>query len=55
MMRAAVIGVGAMGRNHARVYSEIPDVELGGVADPDSAWQRRWRDATGLGPTQTMG
>jgi len=36
MIRAAVIGVGAMGRNHARVYKEIPDVELAAVADLDS-------------------
>ena len=33
MTRAAVIGVGAMGHNHARVYQEIPDVELAAVAD----------------------
>ena len=32
-MKVAVIGVGSMGRNHARVYSEMPDVELIGVAD----------------------
>lgn len=31
--KVGVIGVGAMGRNHARVYSELPDVELVGVAD----------------------
>ncbi len=36
MTRAAVIGVGAMGRNHARVYQEIPDVELAAVVDADS-------------------
>src|SRR5512147_2688207 len=35
MIRVAVIGVGAMGRNHARVYSEMPGVELVGVADSD--------------------
>jgi UDP-N-acetylglucosamine 3-dehydrogenase len=34
-LRVAVIGVGAMGHNHARVYSEMPDVELVGVADSD--------------------
>jgi UDP-N-acetylglucosamine 3-dehydrogenase len=34
-LKVAVIGVGAMGRNHARVYSEMPDVELAGVADAD--------------------
>lgn len=34
MLKAAVIGVGSMGRNHARVYREINgDVELVGVAD----------------------
>jgi UDP-N-acetylglucosamine 3-dehydrogenase len=37
MTRAAVIGVGAMGRNHARVYQEMPDVELAAVADLDLA------------------
>lgn len=35
MIRAGVIGVGAMGRNHARVYNEIPDVDLVAVADLD--------------------
>ena len=34
-LRAAVIGVGAMGKHHARVYSELENVELVGVADPD--------------------
>ena len=34
-MRTAVIGVGSMGRNHARVYWELPGVELVGVADAD--------------------
>jgi UDP-N-acetylglucosamine 3-dehydrogenase len=32
-MRVGIIGVGAMGQNHARVYSEI--AELVAVADPD--------------------
>ncbi len=34
-IRTAVIGVGSMGRNHARVNWELPDVELVGVADFD--------------------
>ncbi|TAH48441.1 MAG: Gfo/Idh/MocA family oxidoreductase [Chloroflexota bacterium] len=34
LLRAAVIGAGNMGRNHARVYSEMDDVELVAVADP---------------------
>ncbi len=41
MIRVAVIGVGMMGRNHARVYSELPEVELAAVVDanPDLAEQ----------------
>lgn len=35
MIRAAVIGVGSMGRHHARVYRDMPDVELVAVADPN--------------------
>ena len=33
MLKAAVIGGGAMGRNHARVYAELEGVQLVGVAD----------------------
>ena len=32
-LRVGVIGVGQMGRHHARVYSSMPDVELVGVSD----------------------
>lgn len=34
-LRAGVIGLGTMGRHHARIYSELPDVELAAVADCD--------------------
>lgn len=40
-MRAVVIGVGAMGRNHARVYSELDEVELVAVADNDQLLAER--------------
>lgn len=33
MLKAGVIGVGAMGQHHARVYAQMEDVELVGVAD----------------------
>ncbi len=39
-LRAAIIGTGAMGRNHVRVYSELESVELVGVADPNAASAR---------------
>ncbi len=31
--RVAVIGVGSMGKNHARVYNELPEAELAAVSD----------------------
>lgn len=34
-LRVGVIGVGTMGQHHARVYSEMPAVELVGVSDVD--------------------
>ncbi|MDZ7729846.1 MAG: Gfo/Idh/MocA family oxidoreductase [Natrialbaceae archaeon] len=34
-LAAGVVGVGAMGDNHARVYSELPSVSLAGVCDVD--------------------
>ncbi|MFM8323003.1 MAG: Gfo/Idh/MocA family oxidoreductase [Chloroflexota bacterium] len=36
-VRVAVIGAGAMGRNHVRVYRELPQAELVGIADQDRA------------------
>ncbi|HOU15145.1 MAG TPA: Gfo/Idh/MocA family oxidoreductase [Anaerolineae bacterium] len=35
-LKAVVIGVGAMGRNHARVYTEIAQTRLVGVADANA-------------------
>ncbi len=40
-LRAGVIGVGSMGENHARVYSELPDTELVAVCDRDRALAQR--------------
>lgn len=36
-LKTAVIGVGSMGRNHARVYAELPNVDFVGIADPTEA------------------
>lgn len=35
MIKVAVIGVGSMGKNHARVYTEIPEAQLVAVVDTD--------------------
>jgi len=36
-LKVAVIGVGNMGRNHARVYWEMPQVKLVGIADSNKS------------------
>src|SRR5688572_18398434 len=36
-LRIGVVGVGYLGRIHARIYSQMPDVELVGVVDADAA------------------
>jgi UDP-N-acetylglucosamine 3-dehydrogenase len=47
-LTVAVIGVGSMGRNHARVYSELPEACLAGVADNDSETAKRVGQAFGV-------
>jgi len=34
-LKIGVIGVGHLGQHHARIYSQMPDVELVGIADSD--------------------
>ncbi|MCD6282156.1 Gfo/Idh/MocA family oxidoreductase [bacterium] len=36
-LRVGVIGAGSMGKHHVRIYSELPTVELVGVADIDES------------------
>jgi predicted dehydrogenase len=36
-LRAAVIGVGNMGQNHARIYAQMPDVELVALVDKEKS------------------
>lgn len=44
-LRAGLIGLGAMGRNHARVLSELDGVELAGILEPAGASGRAARGA----------
>ena len=41
MVKTAVIGVGAMGKNHARVYREMPETELVAVVDKNDTLAER--------------
>ena len=47
ILRLGVVGVGVMGSNHARVLSDIPGVELVGIADPDRKRQAFVADTLG--------
>ncbi len=54
-LRAAVIGLGAMGVNHVRVYSELDDVELVAVCDTDATRvERATRGRTARGFTDAV-
>ena len=44
-LRVGVIGLGAMGRHHARIWRQMEGVELVGVADPEGD---PWRAAVGV-------
>lgn len=46
-VRVAVVGVGAIGRHHARIYAEHPAADLVGVYDTDEERARRVAGATG--------
>ena len=58
LLRAGVVGLGMMGRNHVRVWDEaVPGVELVAVADPDAAAVERataGRRARGYGSAERM-
>ena len=41
MTEVAVVGVGALGEHHARIYSELPDAELVAVVDIDEEKARQ--------------
>ncbi len=43
-MRAAVIGIGYLGRFHAQKYAQMPEVELVGLADPIFDRAKEWAD-----------
>lgn len=37
MINVGVVGTGYMGENHIRIYSEMEDVRLTGISDPNSS------------------
>lgn len=49
-IRVGVIGVGSLGQHHARIYSELKEAELVGVADIDSGRAAAVADRLGCRP-----
>lgn len=47
-LKTAVIGAGRMGAHHARIYSQLPDVELVAVCDIDSARAQKLAGQVGV-------
>ena len=46
--KAGVIGIGSMGKNHARVYSEMKSAELTCVSDPDKSLLAEFKKKYGV-------
>ncbi|MDG2422692.1 MAG: Gfo/Idh/MocA family oxidoreductase [Phycisphaerales bacterium] len=53
-MRCGVIGVGRMGRHHARIYAQMSDTELVGVVDADESRRTDITEEWGGKPLETV-
>lgn len=53
-IRMGVVGVGSLGQWHARIYSEMPDVELVGVYDADKKRAKEIAERYGAAVFKTM-
>lgn len=54
MQRAGVVGTGAMGRNHARIYSLLPNAELTAIYDADRGRAAAVADEFGGTPVDSL-
>ncbi|MCH2132704.1 MAG: Gfo/Idh/MocA family oxidoreductase [Phycisphaerales bacterium] len=53
-VRCGVVGVGRMGRHHARIYAQLPNAELVGVVDADESRRSDITDEWGGRPLETV-
>ncbi len=49
-----VVGLGVMGKNHVRVYSELPGVRLAGIMDPDEKVRTEISERFGVTPCASI-
>ncbi len=53
-LRIGVVGCGVMGRNHARVLSDMAEADLVGICDPDLATAKSIADSLGTTAVATL-
>ncbi|PYJ10296.1 MAG: oxidoreductase [Verrucomicrobia bacterium] len=53
-LRLGVVGVGHIGKNHARLYSELPEAEFTVVYDTDQARARQLADEFGIAAAASL-
>ncbi len=46
-IRTAVVGVGSLGRHHARIHNDLPETELVAICDTDAGRAREYADLYG--------
>ena len=46
-IRAGIVGVGSIGKNHARIYSELPGVEFSAILDTNAETANAISSSTG--------
>ena len=54
IIRCGVVGVGRMGRHHARIYAQMPEAELVGVVDADAERRNDITSEWGGRPLETV-
>ena len=53
-IRVGVVGVGAIGQNHARVLAELPQAELAAIFDTDADRAKELADKYGARPVSDL-
>lgn len=53
-IKVGVVGTGSIGRNHARVLSELPDVEFAAILEPNEATAREISEKFGVRAVKSL-
>ncbi|MEP6698743.1 MAG: Gfo/Idh/MocA family oxidoreductase [Verrucomicrobiota bacterium] len=53
-LRVGVVGVGHIGKNHARLYAELASAQFTAIYDADPATARRWAEEFGVAAASSL-